>query len=62
MDRDPSYGTARYHLGLALVRQGDREGALEALRAAVGGTEFPEADRARTELARLEAEGDSELQ
>jgi tetratricopeptide (TPR) repeat protein len=50
----PGYATARYHLGLAHAAQGQPERAREALREALGGGDFPQADAARAELARLE--------
>jgi predicted Zn-dependent protease len=55
IERRPSYATAQYHLGLALVQKGDKDGARSALRAALGAGEFPEADQARAELAKLES-------
>jgi tetratricopeptide (TPR) repeat protein len=57
VERRPQFATGRYHLGLTLARMGDVEGAGEALRAALGGGAFPEADQARAELARLEGAG-----
>ena len=53
----PGYATARYHLGLALALKGDRDGARNALRTALDAGSFPEAEQARTELAKLEAGG-----
>ena len=53
VERRPDFATVRYHLGLTLARMGDAEGAEEALRAALGGGAFPEAEQARAELARL---------
>lgn len=50
----PDYATANYHLALALVQQGDKKEAQEALRAALAGGSFPEADQARLELVRLQ--------
>jgi Flp pilus assembly protein TadD len=50
----PDYSTARYHLALALAGGGRSDQAREELRAALADPTFPEADAARTELARLE--------
>jgi tetratricopeptide (TPR) repeat protein len=50
----PESQSIRYHLGLALSRQGEHQRALEALRQAVEAGPFPEADAAKSELARLE--------
>jgi tetratricopeptide (TPR) repeat protein len=50
----PESQSIRYHLGLALGRQGERQRALETLRQAVEAGPFPEADAAKSELARLE--------
>jgi tetratricopeptide (TPR) repeat protein len=50
----PESQSIRYHLGLALSRQGERQRALETLRQAVEAGPFPEADAAKSELARLE--------
>lgn len=50
----PDAASIRYHLGLALARQGEEQRALEALRKALEAGPFPEADAARSELARLE--------
>jgi tetratricopeptide (TPR) repeat protein len=57
LEADPGYGTARYHLGLTLAKKGDRDAALAALRGALESGPFPEADQARTELAKLEGVG-----
>jgi tetratricopeptide (TPR) repeat protein len=54
LEAQPRYATARYHLGLALAQKGRREDALAALRAALESGPFPEAEEARTELAKLE--------
>jgi tetratricopeptide (TPR) repeat protein len=54
LETNPKYATARYHLGLALAQKGRREDALVALRGALESGPFPEAEDARTELARLE--------
>lgn len=54
IELNPEYATARYHLGLTLAKQGERQAALEELRSAVasGG---PDAEAARTEIARLQS-------
>jgi tetratricopeptide (TPR) repeat protein len=54
LERNGDYGTARYHLALALNRGGDPAGAKKELQTALAGSAFPEADAARTELARLQ--------
>lgn len=51
----PDSQLMRFHLGLALARSGERERAVEALRAALAPGSFPDAEAARAELARLEA-------
>lgn len=59
--QDPKYATARYHLALALLRQGNRKKAEASLQAALAGRAFPEAEKARVELAKLrggQAEGE----
>jgi tetratricopeptide (TPR) repeat protein len=56
LDKRPDSPSIRYHLGLALARQGDHQRALELLRQAVKGGPFPEADAARSEIARLETQ------
>ncbi len=56
----PDYGSARYHLGLALARQGDRDGAREAFQVALAGGPFDEAEQARQELGKLAGEGAGE--
>ena len=53
-EQRPESQSIRYHLGLALGRQGERQRALETLRQALEAGEFPEADAAKSELARLE--------
>jgi hypothetical protein len=53
-DERPAYSTARYHLALALAGGGRSDQARDELRAALAGPPFPEAELARTELARLE--------
>jgi tetratricopeptide (TPR) repeat protein len=60
VERSPDFATGRYHLGLTLARMGDVEGAGEALRAALDGGAFPEAEQARAELARLGETGGAE--
>jgi tetratricopeptide (TPR) repeat protein len=50
----PDYATARYHLGLALAKQGDRNAARDAFQQALEHQPFPEAEQARTELAKLD--------
>jgi tetratricopeptide (TPR) repeat protein len=50
-----AFPEARFHLGLALLELGDRDGARRALRQALAAGPFPEADRARAELSRLDA-------
>jgi len=57
----PDYATARYHLGLALAQKGDRNAARDAFRNALGHAPFPEAEQARSELAKLDA-GEGETQ
>lgn len=56
LDQRPRAAGIRYHLGLALARRGDRERAVELLRAALAAGPFPEAAAAREELARLEGQ------
>jgi tetratricopeptide (TPR) repeat protein len=51
----PRFPTARYHLGLALVRKGDLDRAGEMFEAALSAGDFPEADAARSELAALQS-------
>ncbi len=53
-EQRPESQSIRYHLGLALSRQGERQRALETLRQAVEAGPFPEAEAAKSELARLE--------
>jgi tetratricopeptide (TPR) repeat protein len=52
---DPNAASVRYRLGLALETLGRSEEALENFRAALGSGAFAEADAARAEVARLEA-------
>jgi tetratricopeptide (TPR) repeat protein len=54
----PDYATARYHLGLALLRQGNREAARSEFTSALAGGAFPEEKDARVELARLQKGGE----
>jgi tetratricopeptide (TPR) repeat protein len=54
IEQRPESQSIRYHLGIALGRQGERQRALEALRQALEAGPFPEADAAKSELARLE--------
>jgi hypothetical protein len=49
----PESQSLQYHLGLALARKGERARAETALRHALDAGPFPEAEAARTELARL---------
>ena len=51
--KKPESPSIRYHLGLALARQGERGRAETALREALDAGPFPEAEAARSELARL---------
>lgn len=51
----PDVASVRYRLGLALESLGRSDEALESFRAALGGGTFPEAEAARAEVARLEA-------
>jgi tetratricopeptide (TPR) repeat protein len=56
----PEAASVRYRLGLALESLGRSGEALESFRAALGGGGvFPEADAARAEIARLEANAGS---
>jgi tetratricopeptide (TPR) repeat protein len=54
LEARPDSPSTRYRLGLALARKGDTAQAQAALREALGGAPFPEADAARRELAQLE--------
>lgn len=56
LEQRPTSATIRYHLGLALGKQGDKGRALETLRKALETGPFPEAEAAKSELARLEAQ------
>jgi len=51
--QDPAEPGYRYRLGLALARAGRDAEAREAFHAALSAGPFPDAERARTELARL---------
>jgi tetratricopeptide (TPR) repeat protein len=50
---DQSSASIRYHLGSALEKAGEKERAKETFAAALALGDFPEADAARAELARL---------
>lgn len=50
----PDSASIRYRLGMALDQAGQAEEAREMLRTALGAGDFPEADDAKRELARLE--------
>jgi tetratricopeptide (TPR) repeat protein len=52
--KDENYGTARYHLALALERGGDAGAAQQELKLAVTGSAFPELEAAKSALARIE--------
>lgn len=56
LELDPNAASVRYRLGLALEALGRSKEALESFRAALGAGAFPEADAARAEVARLEAD------
>jgi tetratricopeptide (TPR) repeat protein len=56
LEQRPGSATIQYHLGLALGKQGDKGRALATLRKALETGPFPEADAAKSELARLEAQ------
>jgi len=51
---DPASPSIAYRLALALVETGDRDRAAKLFHAALASGAFPEAEAARTELARLE--------
>lgn len=55
LEKNAGYTTARYHLALALERSGDRDGAKAELKQALASASFPEAEAAKSELARLES-------
>jgi tetratricopeptide (TPR) repeat protein len=55
---NPDYATARYHLGLTQAKQGDRQAALDSLRAAVAAGDAGVGQAAKTEIARLETSGE----
>jgi len=50
----PDSPSVRYHLGIALARQGEHQRAQATLQQALADGPFPEADAARSELAKLE--------
>jgi tetratricopeptide (TPR) repeat protein len=54
LEKRPESQSIRYHLGVALGRQGERQRAIETLRQAVEAGSFAEAEEARNEIARLE--------
>jgi tetratricopeptide (TPR) repeat protein len=56
LEKQPTSASIRYHLGLALAQQGEKQRALETLRQALEAGPFPEAEAAKSELARLEAQ------
>lgn len=56
VSRRPDSPSIRYHLALALDRQGDKQRAVEALRQALQAGPFPEAEAAKSDLARLESQ------
>jgi predicted Zn-dependent protease len=51
----PESASVQYRLGLALVSVGDEDAARDALRLALEAGDFAEVERAKAELARLEA-------
>jgi tetratricopeptide (TPR) repeat protein len=55
----PADPTIRYHLGLALVQAGDTERAVGILREAIESGPFPDAEKARQEIARLQQQPQS---
>ncbi|MCP5059304.1 MAG: tetratricopeptide repeat protein [bacterium] len=56
LTKEPDNATARYHLGMALVKRGDAEAAQQAFRAALDAGPFAESEAARQELERLAAD------
>jgi tetratricopeptide (TPR) repeat protein len=56
LEIDPSASSVRYRYGLALEELGRSDEAVGALREALGTGPFPEAEAARAEVARLEAQ------
>lgn len=54
LEKQPDSQSIRYHLGVALGRQGERQRAIEVLRQAVEAGPFAEAEAAKSEIARLE--------
>jgi tetratricopeptide (TPR) repeat protein len=59
LEKQAGQPTLLYRLALVRESAGDREGAANALRQALQAGAFPEAEAARTELARLEKRSDS---
>jgi tetratricopeptide (TPR) repeat protein len=53
----PESGMLRYRLGLARAKLGDEQAALAAFRDALEDQSFADAEAARAQIARLEAEG-----
>ncbi len=56
LEKRPASQSIRYHLGVALGRQGEHQRAIEMLRQAVEAGSFAEAEEARNEISRLEAQ------
>ena len=56
----PNSPSLRYQLARALIATGNEEAGAMALSKALEGEDFPEADEARAELARLDAEPKNE--
>jgi tetratricopeptide (TPR) repeat protein len=56
----PNSPSLRYQLARALIATGNEEAGAMALSKALEGEDFPEADEARAELARLDAEPNNE--
>jgi tetratricopeptide (TPR) repeat protein len=54
LEKRPESPSIRYHLGVALGRQGERQRAIETLRQAMEAGSFAEAEDAKSEIARLE--------
>ena len=52
----PRSPTTRYHLARALAASGESDAAIDELNRALSGADFPEAEKARAQLARLEAQ------
>ena len=51
----PSFPMARYHLGVALAKRGDTEAARRELQLALDAGSFPGVEKAREQLAQLDA-------